>query len=162
MLLNPTLKYAHYVMNKIYVEKTLNAPIELVFEALVDHENYDRFPGVDQSTLMIHGVHTKNGLGARREIRTGFFKLEEDIVAFDAPYLMEYRIMKFFPLKVNHILGRVELESVEQGTRAKWTSEFDVPIPIVGKLIEKQIVSAFSQGFRNILSYIDKHAASHN
>lgn len=139
--------------------ETLNLPIDRVFEILSDHESYDRFPGVDSSTLLEAGADTRNGKGARRKIRTGLFSLEEDIVGFDAPNLMQYRITKFFPLKINHILGQIELEQIGGKTRANWTSEFEVPIPLIGGILEKQLASAFSQGFREIFAHIENKAS---
>lgn len=143
-------------MYTIHLERTLNKPIEAVFEGLTDHANYDRFPGIDEASLVRLGREEANGVGARRKFKFGWTTLEEDIVAFRAPHLMEYHIVKSFPWKVNHKLGRITLEDQGDKTKVIWISKFELPLPIVGRLFEKMAGQMFAKGFASILKAIER------
>lgn len=143
-------------MQHVRVEKILKKPIEAVFECLADHEGYARFPGVSKSTLLQPGHSEKNGVGAKRRIKAGAATIDEDIVGFERPTLLEYRITRAFPLIIDHQLGRVTLEAHPQGTKAVWTSDFRVPVPLLGGLLEKLLVKEFNKGFAAMLSAIER------
>jgi uncharacterized protein YndB with AHSA1/START domain len=87
----------------IEVTRTLNAPIEKVFEMLTDHANYKQFRGIDDSELIREGNSETNGLGAQRRIKAGPVTFFEDVVAFERPTLFEYRIVKMTPPLLEHL-----------------------------------------------------------
>jgi hypothetical protein len=143
---------------KIEVEELLHAPIDAVFEQLVDHENYASFDGVSSSTLTRTGERERNGVGAQRRVRLGAAVLWEDIVGFERPTLLEYRIVKMRPPLVRHVLGRVRLTKTSEGTRVVWTSELEVLVPLVGRLLEPKIAAKFNAGFRAMLREMERRA----
>lgn len=51
-------------MIKIRVEYLIDKSPEEVFDAITDHENYDRYPGFDMSALLEPGRDERNGEGA--------------------------------------------------------------------------------------------------
>jgi uncharacterized protein YndB with AHSA1/START domain len=144
---------------KVEVEEVLRAPIERVFEQLVDHENYASFDGVSSSTLTRAGADERNGVGAQRRVRLGAVLLWEDIVAFERPTLLEYRIVTMLPPVVRHVLGRVSLTPCDEGTRAVWTSEFEVRVPGLARLLEPKLAKQFDAGFRAMLQEMARRAA---
>jgi uncharacterized protein YndB with AHSA1/START domain len=144
---------------KIEVDETLRAPIDAVFEQLVDHENYASFDGVSSSRLTRVGVGERNGVGAQRRIRLGAVVLWEDIVAFERPTLLEYRIVKQRPPLVRHVLGRVRLTQTDEGTRAVWTSELEIPVPLLGRVLEGVVARKFDAAFRAMLREMERRAA---
>ena len=85
-------------MFSIHVERTINKPIEKVFAILSDHANYAQFKAIEQSNLLIKGKHETNGLGAVREIISGGSNLHEEIVAYEPPYKLGYKVVKSKPL----------------------------------------------------------------
>jgi len=143
-------------MNKVEVSRVINAPAAEVFAAISNHEGYARFAGVDKAELLRHGETAKNGLGAVRRLKLGAITVDEEILSFESPNLMEYRIIAMRPKLFNHILGRVEL--VENGgkTTVTWSSEYEVPLPLVGSGIEKLLAKPLSSGFAGMLKAIEK------
>jgi hypothetical protein len=145
-------------MYTIQIEEILNIEIEKVFERLSDHANYDRFPGVTHSELLRTGRQNPNGVGACRKIKAGLITFVEDIVGYDPPYLLEYRVVKSSPIPINHKLGRVTLEKQGDRTRVNWISEFEVPFPIIGRIIEKTAGYKFGKEFSKLLKFIEKES----
>ena len=147
------------VVIKIEVDELLLAPIDAVFEQLVDHENYASFDGVSGSKLTRVGNSERNGVGAQRRIRLGPAVLWEDIVGFERPTLLEYRIVKMLPPLVRHVIGRVRLTQTGEGTRVVWTTELEVLVPGIRGLIESRITAKFDSGFRAMLREMERRSA---
>ncbi|WDT85117.1 SRPBCC family protein [Alteromonas sp. 009811495] len=143
-------------MFSIHVERTINKPIAEVFAILSDHANYAQFKGVDKSTLLIDGKHEKNGLGAVREIVAGGANLHEEIVAFDPPYKLGYKVIKSKPLPYDHELGEITLEERGNKTHVTWRSVGHISIFLLGSLyFDKQVQNVGSRAFGSILKHID-------
>ncbi|KIG16333.1 hypothetical protein DB30_04793 [Enhygromyxa salina] len=147
-------------MVRVEVNELLPAPIDALFERLVDHESYASYDGVSTSTLTRCGDQERNGAGAQRRVRLGAVVLWEDIVAFERPTLMEYRIVKVRPPLIRHLLGRVSLAAEGQGTRVIWVSEFEVRIPGLGRLFEPKLGADFDHAFRAMLHEMARRASS--
>jgi hypothetical protein len=145
-------------MIKIEVDELLIAPIEAVFDQLADHDNYASFDGVSSSKLVRVGARERNGVGAQRRVRLGAAVLWEDIVGFERPTLLEYRIVKMQPPLIRHVLGRVRLTQTSEGTRAVWTSELEVRVPVVGRVLEPVLASKFDAGFRAMLREMERRS----
>lgn len=143
-------------MFSIHVERTINKPIADVFAVLSDHANYAQFKGVDKSTLLIEGKLEKNGLGAVREIVAGGANLHEEIVAFDPPYKLGYKVIKSKPLPYDHELGEITLEERGDKTHVTWRSVGHISIFLLGSLyFDKQVQNVGSRAFGSILKHID-------
>jgi hypothetical protein len=143
---------------KIEVDELLRAPIDAVFEQLVDHENYASFDGVSSSKLTRTGERERNGVGAQRRVRLGAAVLWEDIVAFERPTLLEYRIVKMRPPVLRHVLGRVRLSQTSEGTRVVWTSEFELRVPLIAGVLEPRLAVKFDAAFRAMLREMERRA----
>ena len=143
-------------MFSIHVERTINKPIAEVFAILSDHANYAQFKGVDKSTLLVEGKHEKNGLGAVREIVAGGANLHEEIVAFEPPYKLGYKVIKSKPLPYDHELGEITLEERGDKTHVTWRSVGHISIFLLGSLyFDKQVQNVGSRAFGSILKHID-------
>lgn len=147
-------------MIRIRVSKTLNAPIDKVFDILSDHAGYSRFRGVDESTLLRPGRSEQNGIGAQRQIRIGRTRVIEHIVGYRRPDLLEYKITEMKPVRlVEHKIGRVQLSGRDDGrTDVLWTSEGRVSIPLLGWLLGPGIAAQFERGFHGMLNDIERLA----
>jgi uncharacterized protein YndB with AHSA1/START domain len=143
-------------MFNIHVERTIHKPIEQVFALLSDHEHYAQFPVCDESSLLLHGHHSKNGDGALRMVRLGRIVFEEQIHDFCEPTGFKYRITKSQPFKVDHRIGELELQSVHGGTHVVWRSQGNVPNLLFGWFIERKIERDGAKGFGAILRYIEQ------
>lgn len=140
------------------VRRLIDAPAEAVFEQLSDHAGYGKIPGVKLAELTREGSEETNGLGAQRHLKLDDAEVWEDIVGFDRPTLMEYRIVRMKPGILKHKLGRITLSAQGEQTDVTWTSEFKVRIPLLGKLLEKRIDGLFQTQFNAMLTYAEQRA----
>lgn len=145
-------------MFSIQVERTINKPIADVFAVISDHANYAQFKGVDASSLLLEGKDERNGLGAVREVVAAGSTLHEEIVAFQPPSLLAYKIIHSKPLPYDHQLGEVKLVAKDDNTtHVTWRSKGHITIPLLGNwYFDKQIQKHGARAFGSILKYIDK------
>ncbi|MFQ5352497.1 MAG: SRPBCC family protein [Candidatus Binatia bacterium] len=120
-------------MGKAHIVETveISAPIEQVFERLIDHEAMSDWPGVSRCRLIREGS-PRNGLGAVREVVGSGLTLHEEVVAYQPPEGYDYKITKGLP--VDH-LGRVRLAPVEGGVRLTWNISMSSRWPFVCGLV---------------------------
>ncbi|AXT39540.1 SRPBCC family protein [Alteromonas sp. BL110] len=146
-------------MFSIHVARTINKPIEEVFSILSDHVNYEQFKAIEQSNLLVKGKLETNGLGAVREIISGGSNLHEEIVAYDPPYKLGYKVVKSKPLPYDHQLGEITLKEEGEKTHVTWRSKGHITIFLLGSLyFDKQIQNVGSRAFGSILKQIDNMA----
>jgi carbon monoxide dehydrogenase subunit G len=142
-------------MPHIDVTKTLDAPIEHVFEMLSDHAAYAaNFRGVKRSVLTREGTAEPNGVGAVRAITSGPLSFEEQITAFERPTRMDYLIVKV-NAPIVHEGGSIRLEPDGERTRVHWTSTFSVSTPVVAGPLGATAQFAFAQAFKSMLNQIE-------
>lgn len=135
-------------MPDIAIDRTLDAPIDKVFEAMSDHARYDRFRSITKSALLREGDGDPNGNGAVRSLRAGVARFDEEISAFDRPNRFDYLIVKTnLPLRHEH--GSVRFEPAGSGTRVLWTSTFHITVPLLarplGALMTRQLNTKFNE-----------------
>ena len=135
----------------VRVERHLDAPPGAMFEILCDHARYDRFDGIRRSELVRAGSPDPNGLGAVRHVWLGPFRFEEEVTRFDPPHRFDYLIREVRTLPFRHTGGSIELASQDRGTRALWTSTFEVPIPVVGGIVDRIFAARLARGFGGVL-----------
>lgn len=144
-------------MQKIVVTRTIDAPIDVVFEEYTDHERLADLPMVVSAEVVVPGKTEKNGLGAVRVVNGGILKLREEITGFERPTLMEYRILETSPFASRHDLGRVELAEVAGGTAVTWTTVFGLQNPVL-RFAEPAFAAAFRVIFAMTLKQVEKRA----
>ncbi|MGG1355196.1 SRPBCC family protein [Psychrobacter pacificensis] len=145
-------------MFKIKVERIVKKPIDEVFEALSDHASYGSFKAVGVAKLVAEGNEERNGVGALRSIQAGPVKFWERITAFERPTHMQYQIEKAKPVKMRHDKGVIDLKDLGDGTtHVTWISEgrLIVPLPLIGRLLDRQMQKQGTIGFSSILKSID-------
>ena len=145
-------------MFKIKVERIVKKPIDEVFEAISDHASYGSFKAVGTAKLVTEGDEERNGPGALRTIQTGPIKLWERITAFERPTHMQYKIEKARPVKFKHDKGSIDLKDLGDGTtQVTWVSEgrIVVPLPLVGRLLDRKMQKQGAVGFSSILKAIE-------
>ena len=118
------------VLLKVYI----HAPIERVWELFSDHEGYVRFKAVSFARLLKEGQGDRNGVGAVREIHALGVKFVEDILVFEPPRRLDYKVVKCnAPLE--HENGRVDLIARGEGTELHWITRFRIKLPLIGPLL---------------------------
>jgi ribosome-associated toxin RatA of RatAB toxin-antitoxin module len=131
-------------METIDIAISIRAPIEQAWELLSDQEGYTFARQVSEATLIQKGREEKNGLGAVLKIRAMGATIFWKVVTFEPPDRFEYRITKF-PIPFHHDIGSVELTSRDDYTDVRWRSRFEVPVPLVGHVLELIISRVFGK-----------------
>ncbi|GAC1320302.1 MAG: hypothetical protein NVSMB25_12440 [Thermoleophilaceae bacterium] len=122
-----------------------------MFAILADHARYDRFDGVRRSAVVTPGDPDPNGLGAVRRVWVGPLRFEEEITAFEPPRRLEYLIRDVKSLPFRHEGASIRLEPDGAGTHAVWTSSFEIPIPAIGRAMDRIFAGQLKQGFAHML-----------
>ena len=125
-------------------------PPERVFAALTDHVAFGRALGED-IRIEREGVPAPNGLGAVRVIHARGLTIREEVVAWETPKAMDYRVVAGAPLH-NH-LGEIRFVPEGGGTRVDYRIRFDWPWYLGGALVgglvarnlERQIAGGIAQ-----------------
>ena len=146
-------------MKTITVTRTINAPIEKVFDLLADHGNYQKNFGVKESRLVKEGKPDKNGLGAVRYINAGPIQFEEEVTFYDRPRGYDYLITKC-SAPLEHKGGQIRLESAGNATQVTWTSVLRVRVPIVGGLLTRILTGKLEQAFGSMLKQTEQRLAA--
>jgi uncharacterized protein YndB with AHSA1/START domain len=113
-------------MVEMEVEQRFSAPIDAVFAAVTDHKRLESWqPGISV-TIEKEGVPAPNGLGAVRRIKQGPLNIWEEVVRWEHPTAMDYRLFKGPPLR-DH-LGEIRLSPLgERGTMVRYRIRFGMP-----------------------------------
>lgn len=143
---------------KVYV----HSPIERVWEVISNHEGYpEMFEAVNSCTLLKEGEDDRNGVGAVRDITVKNIRGIEDIITFEPPRRLDYR-MKKPKLPIEHELGRMDLIPRGEGTELHWVTTFNVKLPLIGGLLERllrmYIQDVFYEGLMELKEKLEAEA----
>jgi uncharacterized protein YndB with AHSA1/START domain len=146
-------------MKTVTVTRTINAPIEKVFDVLVDHANYKEFPGIRDSKLEKAGAPERNGVGALRHIDIGRGWFREEITHYERPRRLDY-IIRETSLPLEHRGGSVRLEPVAGGTKVTWSTTIRVTTPLIGGLLTGLVGRQLQGAFGATLAATERRAAA--
>ena len=129
-------------MIKLEIEQHFSVPPERVFAAVTDHKRIEEWQKGTHVTIETPGVPSPNGLGAVRKISGGPLTVYEEVVRWEEPYIMDYRLIRGFPLR-DH-LGELRLQPTpEGGTMLYYRIRYRVPWyaggPILGHAFGHQL-----------------------
>lgn len=140
-------------MPAVEVERRFAAPVEAVFAAYTDHARWNEWAGFSQSRLATPGEPDPNGAGAVRALGSGGVTVYEEVLEFERPKRMTYRIVRGgLPITNHH--GEVLFEPDGDGTRVHWRCRFDSRVPGLGWLLRLFITRVF----RNALEGLARHS----
>ena len=104
------------------------APVERVWEVLVDHARYREWTPVLRSTLEANGHPDVNGVGAVRALGTPFYAARERVTVFEPPHRLCYELVSGLPV-TGYAAEVVLSPSANGGTHITWTGRFDAAAP---------------------------------
>ena len=95
-----------------------------------------------------------NGVGSVRRLKMGFFRsIDEVITVFDAPELIEYRVLKGVPVK-NHV-GRMKFVDIGNGrSRVDFLIQFDSAFPGLGSVLRMGLQKTIATSMTNIAYHL--------
>ena len=148
-------------MFEIEVKRTISANIDKIFDLISDHANYQKFKAIDQSSVLKQSVIEHNGTGTVRKVSSGSFIVVEEILEFNQPKLMGYKIKQAKPFSMDHQKGIIELEAVDDNTtKVRWYSKGRITTPVIGFLCDKVMQKNGTKAFASILKDIETELSS--
>jgi len=138
-------------MPEIMVQKRIPATPESVWDVYADHRGWERWAGVKEVVLRREGEPPPNGVGASRVIRAGGIAIEEEIVEFDPPRRMTYRLIAGAPIRDHR--GEVLLDATGDGTLVTWRVSFMPRIPFTGGLLARVLERNLRRVLERLAAY---------
>lgn len=129
-------------MLQVEVRRRIDGPRQAVWDVYTDHVSWTDWAGVGKVRLDREGDPPPNGAGCVRVIRAGGVSAYEEIVDFEPPRRMTYRLVKGGIPIADH-LGEVIFEDDGDGTRVVWRCRFRSKIPGLGFLLRAIVTRVF-------------------
>jgi uncharacterized protein YndB with AHSA1/START domain len=129
-------------MQEVEVVRRFPEPPERVFAVYTDHAGWSAWAGVGSSRLARPGRTHPNGSGALRVLGPGPFAAHEEILEFDPPKRMSYRLVRG-PLPLRDHQGEVCFQPDAGGTRLVWRCRFESRVPGLGPLLRAIVTRVF-------------------
>jgi uncharacterized protein YndB with AHSA1/START domain len=120
-------------MVQIDVERTIEAPVERVFDWLADPANLATAPLARKAGWAKDSP--RPGAGAVREVVGIGTWFRENITAYDRPRSYSYLIVRSFP-PFKHVGGTLRFTASSDGTRVHWRSNYTHPARAGGTMLE--------------------------
>jgi uncharacterized protein YndB with AHSA1/START domain len=129
-------------MRHVAVEAIIEAPVQAVWDLYTDHVSWTRWAGLGTVRLAREGVPAPNGVGCVRAIKSFGVGVEEEVLSFDPPSRMTYRVIRGgIPMR-DHF-GEVRFEPHPRGTHVFWRCQFESKLPGLGGLFQFFITGLF-------------------
>jgi hypothetical protein len=138
-------------MQTIDVNTHIHVPIERAWDLFSDYDGYTRLKGIGKAKLLEEGRDERNGVGAVRMVRALGITFVEDIVTFDAPHRLEYRVKKS-TVPIQHEIGTMDFTTCGTATDVHWVSRFDLNIPLIGGILAAILCRVFNAVFQDFLN----------
>lgn len=129
-------------MERIEVSRLILGSPQAVWDAYTDHRGWAEWGGVGWARLEREGVPAPNGVGCVRVLGPPGFAAREEILSFDAPKRMTYRVLGG-GLPIRKHLGEVTLEPEGEGTQILWRCEFESKVPGLGPIFRFFVARLF-------------------
>jgi uncharacterized protein YndB with AHSA1/START domain len=136
-------------VQEVEVTRRFAAPPQAVWDVYTDHAGWKEWAGFRSSWLEVRGDPDPNGTGAVRGFGSGGIRVFEEVLEFDPPRRMTYRVVRGgLPMK-NH-LGEVVFEPDGEGTRVVWRCRFESRIPGLGGPMRRFVARVFRNGLEGL------------
>lgn len=147
-------------MPSIAVSHVFNAPIEEVFEAVI---NADKYPYVSRlvhvERIRSASSNEKDGVGTLREVELGVVWFREEFTLFDRNKRVDYKILETRP-HFDHQQGSFCFKKLGKSTEVIWSTTFNIPSNLPPKLVEKITEWLVKAAFKSTLMVLDRKLRS--
>jgi uncharacterized protein YndB with AHSA1/START domain len=148
-------------VHEIVIQQRFAAAPARVFELVTDHVGFGRWVGAD-IRLEHPGEPPPNGLGAVRVIHVRGLAIREEVIRFEAPHAMDYRVIGGAPFR-DH-LGEVRVEPDNGGARLDYRIRFAWPWfaggALVGALLARQLEREIAGGLARMAASLGQAGAA--
>ena len=142
-------------MHTITVRRLIAAPIDVVFDWLVDANNYRAMPGVIRVHTHPDTVAEPNGVGALREITNLAMKVTEEITAYDRPRHLGYVFRSSIP-PMEHDGATMSFRETSGATEVSWTTKLELKTPVLSRLLTRMYLLSLAIGMRMLFRAADR------
>lgn len=135
------------------VGATTSAPVDAVWPLLAEAERWSEWSFLSRTGLEREGAPDPDGVGAVRRFTRFGIGSREEVVAWDPPSHLAYRILSGFP--VRNYRADITLEPHGSGTRIDWTGTFDARWPGTGRLLGALVPVMMQRFATSVARYAD-------
>ena len=139
------------------VEAVSSAPVDVVWPLLGRASRWREWSFLTRSELERDGAPDPDGVGAVRRFSAYGVGSREEVVAWDPPHHLAYRILSGFP--VRNYRSDVTLEPHAGGTRIEWTGSFDPKWPGTGRLLGAFLPVMMQRFASSVARYADEQVS---
>ncbi|QUJ69287.1 SRPBCC family protein (plasmid) [Photobacterium sp. GJ3] len=132
----------------ISLEQSAQAPKEVLFQLLTDHQNLGRF--FDGTYHLVKpGFPMPNGIGAIRRVSAGPFSFDEKVIDYKENEHLHYRIVKGGPLQEHG--GWIQIQSLNAVTsKIQYRISFSPKVKGTGWIIKLLLEKSIRRALENI------------
>jgi len=136
------------------VTRRIAGPPQAVWDVYTDHVGWADWGGMVGARIERPGLAEPNGVGCVRVFGPGPLAAAEEILSFDAPRRMTYKIIGG-GIPIRDHFGEVDFEPEDGGsaTRIVWRCRFESKIPGLGGFFRFMITRLF----RRVLDGLAEH-----
>ena len=131
----------------VEIRETIPLPLEETFSRLADHNRLGSVLGLPVRRTQ-DGKGDPNGLGSVRTLGVWPIDFDETVTKYEPSTRIEYKISRGTPLRDHH--GIVRFTPKGAGTEVAWTIRFDVPVPVLGRVLKQGLGFGISRGLRKL------------
>jgi len=136
-------------MQTIQMTQEFNAPQQVIFDYLSDHNNLSSILNANITRIKDADSDNPNGLGSIRSIKMGIEILQETVVTFDNPNLIEYKISSNVP--INYHLGTLEFSSPSNNkTLLVYTIQMESKFALIDPIITFVLETTIKNGLKKL------------
>ncbi len=131
-------------MQRVEVRRRIDGSPQDVWDVYTDHVAWGDWGGLGPVRLERQGEPPPGGTGCVRVVGHAPLAAVEEILSFEPPKRMTYRIVRG-GLPMRDHFGEVELEPDGEGTRITWRCRFESRIPGLGGLMRFAVERVFGR-----------------
>jgi catechol 2,3-dioxygenase-like lactoylglutathione lyase family enzyme/uncharacterized protein YndB with AHSA1/START domain len=143
--------------DNLFVERTVRVDtgIEKVWDIVSDNRGMVKWMPLDSVTLEREGHPAPNGIGAERVMRGPKMNLREQVIGWDAPRSLRYRLLEGAPIACHQ--GEVSLRPVPGGSEITWTIRCRPKIPGTSGLVRRSIEKLLDEALPRLKALAERH-----
>ncbi len=137
-------------MQTISMKQDFAAPIEEIFEVLSDHNNFGKLLNANIKRIKDSDSDDVNGIDSVRSIGIGpITLLEETIITFDKPTIIEYQISNAVP--INYHKGRLAFTKLsDTSCSLLYTIDLESKFSLIDGVIINFLKLTIENGLKNL------------
>lgn len=138
------------------VEASTRAPVDVVWPLVGEAARWREWSFLSKTGLEREGSPEPDGVGAIRRFTRFGVGSREEVVAWDPPGHLAYRILSGFP--VRNYLADVTLTPDGTGTRIEWAGRYDPKWPGTGRVLAAVLAFMMQRFTDDLAAYADNAA----